>query len=37
MDLLRSIFKTAENLITNSSLVIDERKTVNVLKAETFT
>jgi len=31
------MFKTEVNFITNSSFVIEERKTVNVLKAETLT
>lgn len=31
------MFKTEENFITSSSLVMDERKTVRVLKAETLT
>ena len=31
------MFKTDENFITNSSLVIEERKTVKVVNAATFT
>lgn len=31
------MLRTDENFMTSSSLVIDERKTVRVLKAETLT
>ena len=37
IDLLSRIFKTDVNLVTSSSFVIDDRKTVKVLKAETLT
>lgn len=37
MDFWSRMLSTEENFITSSSLLIDERKTVKVLKAETLT